>query len=149
MIVPYPNLWPNRCLNCTSQKGPCWFGGTHGVQEEAVYLCRTCAETIGVEFGFVEGEEMAKLREAAEEIERYRKEAEAHAQAVVEAAQQIEDFRRQLAAAKLDAEEARAELATMEHQVADVRDVARRLGKVDPVEARADKLLDAYVETRE
>lgn len=129
-IVPSPTQFPNCCLFCQSQKGPMWYGGTVTAAALAAYACRTCAETIAREFGLTEGEEMDRLRGAAEELAQKEKEAEAHAEEMVKAAGSLAAAVAQVNRLEDELDAERGKVATMEHAAADVRQAVGTLAGV-------------------
>jgi uncharacterized coiled-coil protein SlyX len=62
-LVPTPAMFPGRCL-CGGQQVPIldtfWNMDAFG----RVYICKTCAERISRAYGFIESEELEKLRDA-------------------------------------------------------------------------------------
>jgi Skp family chaperone for outer membrane proteins len=127
-IVPSPTQFPSACIACQSQKGPIYYGGTVTSAALALYICRTCAEKIAREFGLTEGEEMDRLRGAAEELAQRETEAKRHAQEMQAAAKERHDLQTALAKTQGERDEARGQVATMERQSEVVREYAQQIG---------------------
>jgi len=62
--VPYPAIWPNCCIRCTSQKGPQWDTLAERPGLGRVYLCLMCIEEAARVAGYIEGPELDRLHDA-------------------------------------------------------------------------------------
>lgn len=121
MIVPAPVKLPNGCIRCSSQKGPIWEGGVVTAMELTLYVCRTCAEAIALEYGLVEGDEMDRLRDAAAELAQRDAEARKFAAQQADSARIVSGLKGELARMTEQRDEALGLVSTMEHAAQDVR----------------------------
>lgn len=124
--VEHATFFPTNCLICQSNKGP-FVDTERDWQDFHIYICRKCMKDGAESMGFVKGERLDQLENAADEVTRLEQAVKAAEAQCAKLGQSLEEAKRTVVDQSAVLQQTSNERAQEKHLLGQIKTAASQL----------------------